>query len=95
MVFFILNDRVIPHAYTQQHAILKETGFQNPGALLEAGTFINAFEGHIIFIYRLDGNKMHNVRIYQPQPDGKPTRTIIAQEGEFASSPDNNMIKLN
>lgn len=94
LVLFILNDRVIPHAYNQQRVILKETGFQNPAALLEAGTFINAFEGHIIFIYRLDGNKMYNVRIYQPQPDGKPTRTIIAQEGEFAASPANDTMKL-
>jgi lipopolysaccharide export system permease protein len=83
-----------PQAYAQQNRLLKETGFQNPAALLEAGTFINAFEGHIIFIYKVDGNKMYNVRIYQPQPDGKPTRTVIAQEGEFASSPSNDIIKL-
>jgi lipopolysaccharide export system permease protein len=94
LVLFIFNDRVIPNAYSQQTAILKETGFQNPTALLEAGTFINAFDGYIIFIYRLEGNKMYNVRIYQPQPEGKPTRTVIAQEGEFASSPENNTMKL-
>lgn len=94
IVMFILNDRVIPKAYNEQSRLLKNTGFQNPGALLEAGTFINAFDGYIIFIYKVDGNKMHNIRIYQPQPDGKPTRTIIAQEGEFASSPDNDIIKL-
>ena len=94
LVMFILNDRVIPQAYTQQSNLLKEAGFRNPGALLEAGTFINAFDGYIIFIYKIDNNKMYNVRIYQPQPDGKPTRTIIAQEGEFASSPTNDIIKL-
>lgn len=94
LVMFILNDRVIPQAYAKQNALLKETGFQNPTALLEAGTFINAFDGYILFIYKVDGNKMHNIRIYQPQPDGKPTRTIIAQEGEFASSPSNDIIKL-
>jgi lipopolysaccharide export system permease protein len=94
VIMFILNDRVIPQAYNEQTRLLKETGFQNPGALLEAGAFINAFEGYIIFIYKVDGNKMHNVRIYQPQPEGKPTRTIIAQEGEFASSPNNDIIKL-
>ncbi len=94
VILFILNDRVIPQAYTKQREILKDTGFANPTALLEAGTFINAFDGYIIFIYRLEGNKMHNVRIYQPQPDGKPTRTVIAQEGEFATSPNNDTIKL-
>jgi len=94
IILFIFNDRVIPTAYTRQAELLKETGFQNPGALLEAGTFINAFDGYIIFIYRLDGNKMYNVRIYQPQPEGRPTRTVIAQEGEFATSPSNDTIKL-
>lgn len=94
LVMFILNDRVIPRAYNEQKALLKESGFQNPTALLEAGAFINAFDGYIIFIYKVEGNKMHNIRIYQPQPEGKPTRTIIAQEGEFATSPDKNLIKL-
>jgi lipopolysaccharide export system permease protein len=94
VILFILNDRVIPQAYTKQREILKDTGFSNPAALLEAGTFINAFDGYIIFIYRLEGNKMYNVRIYQPQPEGKPTRTVIAQEGEFATSPDNDTVKL-
>lgn len=90
---FLINDRIIPNAYNEQLRLLKNTGFQNPSALLEAGTFINAFDGYIIFIYKIDGNKMHNIRIYQPQP-GKPTRTIIAQEGEFATSPANDIIKL-
>lgn len=94
LVMFILNDRVIPRAYYEQKTLLKESGFQNPTALLEAGAFINAFDGYIIFIYKVDGNKMHNIRIYQPQPEGKPTRTIIAQEGEFATSPGNDIIKL-
>ncbi len=94
IILFVLNDRVIPNAYTQQRTILKDTGFSNPGALLEAGTFINAFDGYIIFIYRLEGNRMYNVRIYQPQPEGKPTRTVIAQEGEFATSPNNDTVKL-
>ena len=72
IVMFILNDRVIPQAYNSQNALLKQTGFQNPAALLEAGTFINAFDGYIIFIYKVDGNKMHNIRIYQPPPKHTP-----------------------
>ena len=37
---------------------------------------------------------MYNVRIYQPQPDGKMTRTITAKEGEFTQVPGENKIKL-
>jgi len=90
----ILNLRIIPHAYHQQRKLLKTVGTQNPTALLESGTFINAFKDQIIFIYRIDGNKLFNVRIYQPQPNGKMTRTITAQKGEFTQVPGKEQIKL-
>ena len=36
----------------------------------------------MIFVYQVEGQKLYNVRIYEPQPNG-PTRTIIAERGEF------------
>lgn len=90
----ILNERIIPFAYYEQRRILKDISAKNPAAVLEAGSFINAFKGQILFIYRIEGNRLYNVRIYQPQPDGKPTRTIIAKAGEFASVPGQDQIKL-
>jgi len=90
----VLNIQVIPYAYQKQRELLKEVGTKNPTALLEAGTFINDFKDQILFIYRLEGNHMYNVRIYQPQPDGKMTRTITANEGEFTQIPGENKIKL-
>jgi lipopolysaccharide export system permease protein len=94
LTLWVLNDRVIPHAYYAQRSILKETGAKNPTALLEPGVFINDFANHVLFIYRIEGNRLYNVRIYQPQPDGKPTRTIIAQEGEFTPVPGEKKILL-
>jgi lipopolysaccharide export system permease protein len=91
---FLLNDRVIPYAYTEQRVMLKALGSKNPAALLEPGIFITAFENQVLFIHRIEDNKMYNVTIYQPQPDGKPTRTIIATRGEFSSSPDKNQLIL-
>jgi lipopolysaccharide export system permease protein len=90
----ILNDRVIPRAYHAQRKLLHETGSQNPAAALEAGSFIDDFEGHVIFIYKIERNRLYNIRIYQPQPDGKPTRTIIAQEGEFTAVPGKPQVML-
>jgi len=52
LVVYILNDRIIPEAYDAQTRILQETGSQNPTAILEACSFINAFDKYIIFIYR-------------------------------------------
>ncbi len=89
----ILNDRIIPSAYDAQSRLLQQTGTQNPTAMLEAGSFINAFDKYIIFIYRIDGERLYGVRIYQPQPD-KPTRTIIAQEGEFVKVPNQDRLML-
>ena len=93
LIVHVLNDRVIPMAYTEQTRILQETGTQNPIAMLEPGSFINAFDKYIIFIYRIDNDRLYGVRIYQPQPN-RPTRTIIAQEGEFVRVPNQDKIML-
>ncbi|MBF0504049.1 MAG: LptF/LptG family permease [Candidatus Omnitrophica bacterium] len=95
LLVYILNDRIIPAAYDAQTRILQETGSQNPAAMLEPGSFINAFDKYIVFIYRMENDKLYGVRIYQPQPN-KPTRTTIAQEGEFVHVPgrDQLMLKL-
>ena len=94
-VVYILNDRVIPQAFDAQTRILRETGSQDPSAMLEPGSFINAFDKYVIFIYRMDGDLLYGVRIYQPVPN-KPTRTIMAQQGEFVHVPgkDELMLKL-
>jgi lipopolysaccharide export LptBFGC system permease protein LptF len=42
----------------------------------------------------IEGNKLTNIRIYEPQGPGKPARTIIAKKGEFISLPDKGIIKL-
>jgi len=95
LVVYILNDRVIPEAYDAQTRILQQTGSQDPSAMLEPGSFINAFDKYIIFIYRMEGDLLFGVRIYEPAPN-KPTKTIIAQQGEFVHVPgkDQLMLKL-
>jgi len=89
----ILNERIIPYAHYKQQLLLKNLGAKNPTALLDAGIFIHAFDGQILFIHRIEDNKMYNITIYQPQPD-KPTRTIIAKRGEFTPVPGKQQIKL-
>lgn len=91
---FLLNDRVIPYAYSEQRVTLKTLGSRNPGALLEPGVFITSFEKQIIFIHHIEDNKFQNITIYQPQPNGKPTRTIVAKRGEFSPVPDKDQIIL-
>ena len=94
LVLLMLNDRIIPYSHFASRKTIKQIGFKNPAAALEAGTFIDSFKGSILFIYRIDGNKLHQVRIYQPQGENKSTRTIVAKSGEFVSLPKENKIKL-
>ena len=88
-----LNDRVKPKALFASRKIVKQIGLKSPAAFLEAGTFIRTFQNYIIFIYGIHQNKLTNIRIYQPQ-EGKPTRIIIANRGEFLPLPEKDIVKL-
>jgi lipopolysaccharide export system permease protein len=94
LILVVLNDRVIPYSHYASRKTIKQIGIRNPAAVLEAGTFIDSFQGSILFIYRIKGNKLYQIRIYQPQGEGKPTRTIVAKTGEFIAIPEENKIKL-
>jgi len=94
LLLVIFNDRVIPFAHFATRKTLMEVGIKNPTAALEPGVFINSFEKYVLFIYQIEDDKLINVRIYEPQGGEKPTRTIVAKRGEFASYPEKNMIKL-
>jgi lipopolysaccharide export system permease protein len=93
LVMFLLSDRIISRTHLASKRALTEVGISNPAAALEAGAFIHSFERYILFIYDIKGNKLTNVRIYEPQ-EGKPTRTIVAKRGEFISIPAEKKIKL-
>ncbi|MBI4353744.1 MAG: LptF/LptG family permease [Candidatus Omnitrophica bacterium] len=88
-----LNDRVIPETHLASRRQLKAIGIKHPTAYIEAGTFIKEFEPYVLFVYHVDRQMLYNVRIYEPQPNG-PTRTIIAQRGEFEPLPDRQGVRL-
>jgi LPS export ABC transporter permease LptF len=94
LILVVFNDRVIPYAHYATRKTLVEVGIKNPAAALEPGVFINSFQKYILFIYRIDRNKLTNVRIYEPQGEDKPARTIVAKQGEFIAVPEKNMVKL-
>ena len=93
LFLIILNDRFIPRMHYASRKTIQEIGIKNPSAVLEAGTFIDAFKGNIVFIYRIEDNTLYDIRIYQPQ-EGKPTRTIVAKKGEFIALPEKKAVKL-
>lgn len=93
LISYELNDWILPRLRFETRKLVAQIGAKNPAAYLEAGTFIKAFKGYIVFIYGIDKNKLTNIRIYQPQ-EGRPTRTIIAQKGEINYIKDRDAIKL-
>jgi LPS export ABC transporter permease LptF len=92
----LFNDRASSYAHFAYRRTLLDVGVKNPTAAFEEGVFINSFQKYILFIYHVDQrkNKIYNVRIYEPQGEGKPTRTIVAKSGEFISVPEKNSVKL-
>ena len=90
---FFINDQLSPNASFATRRVIRDIGIRSPTAYLEEGTFVRGFENYVIFIYEIKGNKLKNIRIYQPQ-EGKPTRTIIAEYGEINTFPEKNMLEL-
>ena len=94
LVLVIFSDQIIPYTHFASRNALIEMGIKNPTAALEPGVFINSFERYVLFVYRIEKNKMYNIRIYEPQGESKPTRTIVAKKGEFISLPEKGIVKL-
>ena len=93
LCLLIVSDRVAPQSHLAFRQQLKAIGIKRPTAYLEAGTFVKEFPPYTIFIYQVDHQHLDNVRIYEPQPNG-PTRTIIADRGEFESLPNRQGVQL-
>jgi lipopolysaccharide export system permease protein len=93
VLLLVMNDRVVPQTHLAFRRQLKAIGIKQPTAYLEAGTFIREFPPYTIFLYHVEGRQLVDVRIYEPQENG-PTRTIIAQRGEFESLPGQRGVQL-
>lgn len=90
----VINDRLIPRAHFASRKILVDIGMKNPTAALEPGVFITSFDRYILFIYGIEKNKLHDIRIYEPQGDDRPARLIVARKGEFIVDPEKNAVRL-
>ena len=90
---FYLGDQLASKSHFRMRQISAQIGLQSPTAALEEGVFIKSFGDLVIFIHRIDGDKLQQVRIYQPQANG-PTRTIVAEHGQLIPLPEQNIIKL-
>jgi lipopolysaccharide export system permease protein len=88
-----LNDRILPASHFASYRLVKGVAIKNPAAYLEPGIFIKTFKGYIVRIDKIDGKKLEGILIYQLQDKG-PTRTVIAESGEFIPHSDKGTITL-
>ena len=88
-----INTHAVPWSHYATRQLLVDIGIRNPAAFLEGGTFIKEFKPYILFIYQVEGNKLSKIRIYEPK-EGRPTRTIVAQRGEFIPIPNEQRVLL-
>ena len=89
----VVNDRLVPASHMAFRKQLKAIGIQRPTAYIEAGAFIKDFPPYVMFVYQVQGKRLENVRIYEPQPNG-PTRTTIASWGELERLPSKRGVQL-
>lgn len=89
----VINDRVVPQSHFATRKVLEQIGVRNPAAYIEPGTFVKEFKPYILFVYRMEGNQLHKVRIYEPI-EGQPTRTILAERGEILPLPQTRQVQF-
>lgn len=89
-----LDDQMQGRASFAYRQAAKDLLLRRPLAYLEAGKFVKDFQDYIILTQKIEGNRLHGITIYQPQGEGKPTRTVIAESGEIISSPDDKTLTL-
>lgn len=94
LISLFLNDQVQSRAQFAYRQAVKELLLKRPMAYLEAGKFIKDFQDYIILTQRIEGNHLYEITIYQPQEEGKATRTIIAERGEIIASQDDKTLTL-
>ena len=94
LVMLFISDQIGSDAEFASRRLIKEIIFKRPTAYLEAGKFIKDFQNYIILTQRIEGNRIYEVTIYQPQENGKATRTIMAEWGEIIASKDDKTLRI-
>ena len=94
LFLFILNDKIIPELHYNYRSQMKNIYSKNVSALIEPGTFLENFEGYILYVGDKNENKLKDVFIYEVNQKGGASRVTFAKRGEFIVEGDMMNIKL-
>ena len=94
LFLFILNDKVIPDFHYKYRTELKNIYSKNIGALIEPRVFLEHFQGYIIYISDMDGDKLKNVYIYETKQGKSTSKVTFAKTAQFVIENDIMKMKL-
>lgn len=92
-VCIFINQELAPRGHFIRKDIKAALGVMRPLELLEEGTFIRDFAGLTIYIGRMDGDYLHDVRISDTRERGV-RREVRAKRGRMMATEDENGIAL-
>jgi len=90
MVLLIMQFSVIPYSNYMSKRILKDLGSVNPSNLIEPGTFIDTFDGFVLFVHDMEFSSLRKIYLYQTGE--KKGNIIFAERGEFTV--DNGFLRI-
>lgn len=91
LFLFILTDKVSPHFHHAYSTQKKKLCIKNISALIEPGVLLDNFEGFILRVEQVQGNKLKNIHIFQLDEE-KLKQKIFAKQGFFTA--DENILKI-
>ncbi|MEA2013441.1 MAG: LptF/LptG family permease [Verrucomicrobiota bacterium] len=91
---FYLQMHIIPHCRYKARVLICTKGIKHMEAFLEAGRFIEVFEGYIIYIGERDGKNLKDIHIYGLDEEKKMKKDIVAQTGQIVTDEKSNLLKL-
>ena len=76
-----VHSEIVPRSHCTARSILSELKAASPLSILEEGQFIQSFPGLAIYIGRIKGDMLHDVRIYELKDPAKK-REVRAKSGQ-------------
>jgi lipopolysaccharide export system permease protein len=89
---FVLNDKIIPGFHYRYRSELKNIYSKNMTALIEPRVFMEHFNGFIVYVSDMAGDKLKNVYIYETKKDKSASKITFAKTAQFTV--ENNLLKM-
>lgn len=93
---FFFSDYMLPVANLKFYSLLYDARKQKSASLIKEGVFNNSFPGYTIKVERKDpdGQTLHNLMIYEKDPNSTTINVVFAKEGRMFKSHNNDFLYL-